>query len=124
MNTPIPCSASNPVGGENFTQRSRRSRTGARSAADFANACGTAFAGLSLRLDAKELMTAAADFGLGTSWQLPLPVASFTGIMRAPSNQAELAEDTIGTGNVQVSPLDMALAAAVVQSGTWHPPCW
>jgi cell division protein FtsI/penicillin-binding protein 2 len=42
--------------------------------------------------------------------------------MRSPINQAELAEETIGNGNVRVSPLNMALAAAVVQSGTWHPP--
>jgi len=42
--------------------------------------------------------------------------------VQPPSGQAQMAEDSIGTGNVQVSPLDMAIAAAVVQSGTWRPP--
>ncbi len=115
----VPCGASNPVGGENFTnvppvpdQRTFRR--------DFAQACSTAFAGLSLRLSPKDLLQAADGFGLGKPWQLPLK--AFTGSMQPPSGQAEMAEDSIGTGSVQVSPLDMAIAAEVVQSGTWRPP--
>ena len=119
VNSPIPCGVSNPVGGENFTNDPPVPSLGTFRA-DFANACSTAFAGLSLRLSAKELRAAAAGFGLGKPWQLPL--SAFTGAMQTPSNQAELAEDSIGIGSVQVSPLDMAIAAAVVQSGTWHPP--
>jgi cell division protein FtsI/penicillin-binding protein 2 len=119
VNTPIPCGSSNPVGGENFTN-DPPVRAGGTFRADFANACSTAFAGLSLRLSAKDLETAASGFGLGKTWQLPLD--AYTGGMRSPSNQAELAEDSIGTGSVQASPLDMAIAAAVVESGTWHPP--
>jgi cell division protein FtsI/penicillin-binding protein 2 len=119
VNTPIPCGPSNPVGGENFTNDPPVPNQGTFRA-DFANACATAFAGLSLRLSAKELEAAAAGFGLGESWQLPL--SAFAGAMQTPTNQAELAEDSIGTGSVQVSPLDMAITAAVVQSGTWHPP--
>jgi cell division protein FtsI/penicillin-binding protein 2 len=119
VNTPIPCGASNPVGGENFTNDPPVPNRGTFRA-DFAEACSTAFAGLSLRLSARELRDAAAGFGLGKAWQLPL--SAFAGAMRTPSNQAELAEDSIGTGSVQVSPLDMAIAAAVVQSAKWHPP--
>ncbi len=118
-NSAIPCSASNPVGGEDFTNDPPVPNHGTFRA-DFANACSTAFAGLSLRLSAKDLKTAAAGFGLGKPWQLP--VTAFAGNVPSPSNQAELAEDSIGTGSVQVSPLDMAIAAAVVQSGTWHAP--
>jgi cell division protein FtsI/penicillin-binding protein 2 len=121
LNTPIPCGVSNAVGGENFTNIPPEPNLGTFRS-DFANACSTAFAGLSLRLDAKQLMAAATNFGLGASWRLPLSATSFTGSLRAPTNQAELAEETIGNGNVRVSPLNMALAAAVVQSGTWHPP--
>jgi cell division protein FtsI/penicillin-binding protein 2 len=33
-----------------------------------------------------------------------------------------MAADSIGTGTVLVSPLDMALAAGVVESGFWHRP--
>jgi cell division protein FtsI/penicillin-binding protein 2 len=119
VNTQIPCDASNPVGGENFINDppvpNRNTFRG-----DFATACSTAFAGLSLRLSAKTLGEAAAGFGLGKPWQLPL--SAFAGAMQAPGNQAALAEDSIGTGSVQVSPLDMAIAAAVVQSGTWRQP--
>jgi cell division protein FtsI/penicillin-binding protein 2 len=118
-NHPIPCYAANQVGGQNFTNDPPVPyRVTLR--ADFANACSTAFAGLSLQLSARELREAAAGFGLGKGWQLPL--SAFAGTMQTPGNQAELAEDAIGTGSVQVSPLDMAIAAAVVQSGTWHPP--
>src|ERR1700691_1845112 len=119
VNTAIPCSASNPGGGEKFTNDPPVPNRGTFQA-DVANACSAAFAGLSLRMSGKDLKVPAAGFGLGKPWQLPLK--AFAGTMGSPSNQAELAEDTIGTGSVKVSPLDMAIAAAVVQSGTWHPP--
>jgi cell division protein FtsI/penicillin-binding protein 2 len=121
-NTPIPCIASNEVGGENFTNDPPEPDLGQQPpfSTDFANACGTAFAGLSLQLTAKGLQGAAGGFGLGADWQLPL--SSFAGSMRPPKGQAELAEDSIGNGSVQVSPLGMALAAGVVQSGVWHGP--
>jgi cell division protein FtsI/penicillin-binding protein 2 len=119
VNLQIPCGVSNTVGGENFTNDPPVPNQGTFRA-DFANACSTAFAGLSLRLSARALREAAVGFGLGKPWQLPL--SAFAGAMQTPGNQAEVAEDSIGTGSVQVSPLDMAIAAAVVQSGTWHPP--
>jgi cell division protein FtsI/penicillin-binding protein 2 len=121
-NTPIPCIASNEVGGQDFTNNPPEPDLGQQPpfSTDFANACGTAFAGLSLQLTAKGLDGAASGFGLGSSWQLPL--SSFAGSMHEPKDQAELAEDSIGNGSVEVSPLGMALAAAVVQSGDWHAP--
>ena len=42
--------------------------------------------------------------------------------MPTPANDAQLAADTLGAGNVQVSPLDMALVAGQVDSGQWHSP--
>lgn len=122
VDTPIPCISSNEVGGQNFTNNPAEPDLGPQPpfSTDFADACGTAFAGLSLRLSARNLQAAASGFGLGAGWQLPL--GSFAGTMPQPANQAELAAESIGGGGVQVSPLDMALAAAVVQSGTWHAP--
>lgn len=122
VDTPIPCISSNEVGGQNFTNNPAEPDLGPQPpfSTDFADACGTAFAGLSLRLSARNLHTAASGFGVGAGWQLPLN--SFAGTMPQPANQAELAAESIGGGGVQVSPLDMALAAAVVQSGTWHAP--
>jgi cell division protein FtsI/penicillin-binding protein 2 len=119
VNAHIPCASSNPVGGENFTNLPplRGLRT---FRSDFAQACRTAFAGLSLSLPAKDLLQAAGGFGVGKPWQLPLK--AFTGSVQMPSSQATMAEDTLGTGSVEVSPLDMAIAAEVIQSGTWRPP--
>jgi cell division protein FtsI/penicillin-binding protein 2 len=119
VNTRIPCVAPNPVGGESFTNVPPLRHLGTFRT-DFAQACATAFAELSLRLSPRDLLQAADGFGLGKPWQLPVP--AFTGSVQAPSGQAQMAEASIGTGNVLVSPLDMAIAAAVVQSGTWRPP--
>ena len=120
VNAPIPCGPSNPVGGQNFTNDPPEPNLRPSFRTDFANACSTAFAGLSLQLTAKKLRSAASGFGLDKPWQLP--VSAFAGTMQSPAGQAELAEDSIGQGSVQVSPLAMAIAAAVVQSGTWRPP--
>lgn len=115
----IQCGSSNPVGGQNFVNVPPV-RTVGTFRDDFAQACATAFAELSLRLAPKDLLEAASGFGLGKPWQLQ--VGAFTGSVQPPSGQAQMAEAAIGTGGVQVSPLDMAIAAGVVQSGTWRPP--
>jgi len=88
----------------------------------FAHACSTAFVALSLVLPSHELTSAAEKLGIGgPAWKLPLP--SFAGRMTNPgSNTGELAADTIGRGSVLVSPLDMALVAGAVDSGTWRAP--
>jgi cell division protein FtsI/penicillin-binding protein 2 len=119
---PVPCTSVSDVGGETFTNDPPASGLGAQPTfgEDFARGCGTAFAGLSRRLSADELARTAAGFGLGSTWRLPL--TAFDGTMAMPGNDADLAADTIGTGDVQVSPLDMALIAAQVDSGAWHSP--
>src|SRR5262249_43952436 len=54
-------------------------------------------------------------------WKLPIP--AFTGTIANPgTNPRELALDTVGTGSVRVSPLDMALIAGAVDTGSWHAP--
>jgi cell division protein FtsI/penicillin-binding protein 2 len=118
----IPCTSKLSVGGQTFTNDPTGLGTGTQPlfSADFANGCATAFVGLSRLLNSSRLTSAATGFGLGANWQLPLP--AFAGSVPAPSTDAQLAADTLGSGNVQVSPLDMALVAAEVDSGTWHPP--
>ena len=119
---PVPCTTASDVGGKTFTNDppSHRARSHSTFSRDFADGCGTAFAGLSRRLNATGLSAAATGFGLGSTWQLPL--ATFAGSMSTPATDAQLAADTMGTGNVQVSPLNMALIAAQVDSGEWHDP--
>lgn len=122
INAQIPCTYAKDVGGETFTNDQSVRGIGAQPPfrVDFARGCGTAFAGLSRLLNGKQLTSAAARFGIGARYQLPLP--AFTGRVPPPRSDAELAADMIGEGRVRVSPLDMALVAAEVRSGTWHRP--
>jgi cell division protein FtsI/penicillin-binding protein 2 len=120
---PVPCTTASDVGGKTFTNDppSRRAKSRSTFSQDFADGCGTAFAGLSRRLSAAGLSSAASGFGVGSSsWQLPL--TTFHGLMSAPATDAQLAAETMGTGAVMVSPLSMALIAARVDSGEWHDP--
>ena len=119
-NTPISCDNSFTVGGQTFTSYG----TGEQKpfTADFANDCGTAFAGLSERLTPGQFTDVVKEFGIGANWDNGLQVPVFTGSVPVASDEADLAAETIGKGNVQVSPLDMALVAAEVDSGSWHSP--
>jgi cell division protein FtsI/penicillin-binding protein 2 len=122
VDSPIPCTSSTDVGGQTFINVPAEPALGAQPpfSTDFAEACATAFTGLSRRLDGSQLAAAAAAFGLGAHWKLPL--AAFPGSLRASGGDAALADDTIGQGGVQVSPLAMALVAAGVASGVQRSP--
>ena len=119
-NTPISCTNSFSVGGQTFTS----SGTGTEKpfSTDFADDCGTAFASLSERLLPNQFTQVAKAFGLQGSWPQQLPVAAFSGSVPVASDEAGLAQETIGTGTVQVSPLAMAMVAAETDSGSWHAP--
>jgi cell division protein FtsI/penicillin-binding protein 2 len=119
----VPCSHRTQVGGQFYHNVPAVPRLGnARFGADFAHACSTAFATLSELLRPDEFYAAAGQFGIGVPWQLPIRPVPFVGSIRKPSGQGEQAADAIGTGTVLVSPLDMALAAGVVEAGSWHRP--
>jgi cell division protein FtsI/penicillin-binding protein 2 len=121
--TRIKCYRHNPVGGQPFTNDPAVTRLGSQPTFSqvFANACSTEFAVLSFDLTAHELTKTAGQFGVGVPWRLPVPAV--TGQLGSPGdNQAALAADTIGTGSVLVSPLDMALVAGAVDSGVWRAP--
>ncbi len=121
-NDPVFCPRRNSVDGWTFRNNplvSLGSNPSFRS--DFAHACSTAFAGgLAQSLTASELSRTSQEFGIG-GWQLP-GSRFFAGQLGHPVNSGVLAEDVIGDGGVRVSPLGMALAAAVVESGRWHAP--
>jgi cell division protein FtsI/penicillin-binding protein 2 len=116
--TPISCDDSFTVGGQTFTSEG----TGApKPFSDaFARGCGTAFAGLSERLTAGEFAQVVTAFGIGADWSLPVP--AFSGSVPSAADVADLAAETIGQGNVRMSPLSMAMVAATVDTGTWHTP--
>jgi cell division protein FtsI/penicillin-binding protein 2 len=118
--TQISCESSFTVAGQTFTSDG----TGEEKpfSSDFADGCGTAFAGLSERFTtASQFDQVAKEFGIGADWsQLQVPV--FSGSMPSAAGDADLAAETIGQGNVRVSPLSMAMVAAAVDSGSWHTP--
>jgi cell division protein FtsI/penicillin-binding protein 2 len=119
----IQCNKTNRVGGQAFSNIPPEPNLGSapKLSTLFAHACSTAFAGLSYKLSPRNLTSEAARLGIGVPWKLPIP--AFTGQIANPgTNARELAEDTVGTGTVRVSPLDMALIAGAVDSGTWQAP--
>jgi cell division protein FtsI/penicillin-binding protein 2 len=82
----------------------------------FAESCNTAFIELATRyLSPRDFTTAAALYRLGTVPALGLP--AFGGSVPAPSRGADLAATPIGQGQVLVSPLNMAMVAAAVDTG-------
>jgi len=117
--TQISCENSFTVGGQTFTSDG----TGEEKpfSADFADGCGTAFAGVSERLSPSQFDQVATAFGIGANWS-PAPVPLFSGSAPLAAGEAALAAETIGQGNVRVSPLSMAMVAAEVDSGSWHAP--
>lgn len=114
------CATSFTVGGQTFTSEG----TGQQKpfSAVFADGCSTAFAGLSERLSASQWAQAIKEFGIGASWS-QLPVPAFSGsVPSAAGDDATLAAQTIGQGNVRMSLLSMAMVAAAVDAGSWHVP--
>jgi Penicillin binding protein transpeptidase domain/NTF2-like N-terminal transpeptidase domain/Penicillin-binding Protein dimerisation domain len=117
--TPISCENSFTVDGQTFTSEG----TGAvKPFSDaFADGCGTAFAGLSERLTPSQFAQVVKEFGIGADWS-SLPVPAFSGSVPSAVGVADLAAEAIGQGNVRMSPLSMAMVAAVVDTGSWHTP--
>jgi cell division protein FtsI/penicillin-binding protein 2 len=115
----ISCENSFVVGGQPFTS----SGTGANRpfSEDFADGCGTAFAAASERLNTAEFDQVVRGFGIGADWS-SLPVPAFSGSVPSAAGLGDLASEAIGQGNVQMSPLAMAMVAAAVDSGSWHTP--
>ena len=123
VNSPVPCARVFPMDGQRYSNVPAVGKLGKPLFSKaFAHACATAFVQLSELLNPAELQTAAQQFGIGEPWRLPLQPAAFPGAIARPASQNEQARDAIGEGTVQVSPLDMALAAGVVDSGSWHWP--
>jgi cell division protein FtsI/penicillin-binding protein 2 len=116
--TPLPCYNTEAVGGQTFTYTGQPSAT--TFASDFARGCGTAFAGMSVRLSPSELAATEKSFGVGADWDLQLH--SFPGSARSASGGASLAAQVTGASGVLMSPLGMALVAAEVDAGTGHAP--
>jgi cell division protein FtsI/penicillin-binding protein 2 len=89
--------------------------------AAFTESCNTAFIGLtSNNLQPSDFPAVAKQYNIGTN--VNLGVASFPGSIPLPVDGADQAATSIGQGRVLVNPLDMAMVAAAVDSGTVREP--
>jgi len=87
----------------------------------FAESCNTAFIGLATgNLSPSDYPATAALFGLGKAPQMGLD--AYAGSVPLPSDEADLAATSIGQGRVLASPLNLAMVAAAVDTGTVHTP--
>jgi len=87
----------------------------------FAQSCNTAFIQLATgKLQAADFPAVAAQYRLGKAIQMGTP--AFTGSVPEPKDLADLAATSIGQGRVLVSPLNMAMVAAAVDTGTVRAP--
>jgi cell division protein FtsI/penicillin-binding protein 2 len=112
----VDCPATTTVFGKVFQNEDRFALGRVPLKAAFARSCNTTFTALSERLAPPALGEAAAGYGVGTKWRLP--VDSFGGSVPAPKDDTEKAADAIGQGRVEVSPLALALVVAAVQRGS------
>jgi cell division protein FtsI/penicillin-binding protein 2 len=87
----------------------------------FTESCNTAFIGLASNdLTPADFTTTAAQYDIGKTMNLGL--TAFPGSVPTPINGADLAATAIGQGRVVVNPLDMAMVAADVATGTVREP--
>jgi len=87
----------------------------------FTESCNTAFIGLTMaNLNYSSLHKAASVYELGTTPRLGAP--AFGGSIPVNDGQTDLAASGIGQGRVVVSPLDLAMVAADVDSGLVRAP--
>jgi cell division protein FtsI/penicillin-binding protein 2 len=114
--TPVPCPATTTVEGREFENEDQFDLGTVPLTQAFAESCNTTFIQQALTLPDGALSAAAASYGVGSDWQLPVGV--FSGAVPATSTGTTKAADAIGQGEVLMSPLQLALVAAGIASGT------
>jgi cell division protein FtsI/penicillin-binding protein 2 len=112
------------VGGRSFRNYEHESGGSVPFSVDFAKSCNTAFVGLSPRLKANDLHTAALQLGVGGAWAAGLGAGpqTFTGSIPATTSPVDQAAASFGQGRNLVSPLSMAVMAASVARGSFLAP--
>jgi cell division protein FtsI/penicillin-binding protein 2 len=114
--TPVACPGTTVVEGREFENQDQFDLGTVPFREAFAQSCNTTFIQQALELPDGALTEAAASYGVGTDWQLPVDV--FSGSVPSGSTGTTKAADAIGQGEVLMSPAQMALVAAGIASGT------
>jgi cell division protein FtsI/penicillin-binding protein 2 len=118
---PVACPREAKVGGRTFGNFEDEVLGRIPFSSAFAHSGNTAFVQQAARrLDGKELVAAAAQYGFGLDPSPSIPAV--TSRVPSPSDTADLAAESFGQGRVTASPLQMAMVAATVAEGRWHHP--
>ena len=118
--TPVSCPPTFTVDGRTFTNSGGLSLGTVPLHTAFARSCNTAFASLAPQLGRDGLARAAVSLGIGTTWNLGVPV--YTGSVGENLSTVEAAAAAFGQGTTLVSPVSLAAAAATVARGAWRMP--
>jgi cell division protein FtsI/penicillin-binding protein 2 len=114
--TPVPCPGTTVVEGREFENQDQFDLGTVPFTEAFAESCNTTFIQQGLQLPDAALAEAAAAYGVGTDWQLPVDV--FSGSVPSDSTGTTKAANAIGQGQVLMSPAQMALVMAGIAGGT------
>ncbi|SEL86008.1 Cell division protein FtsI/penicillin-binding protein 2 [Blastococcus sp. DSM 46786] len=114
--TPVPCPATTVVEGREFENQDQFDLGTVPFTEAFAQSCNTTFIQQALELPDAALADAAAAYGVGTDWELPVDV--FGGSVPRDSTGTTKAANAIGQGEVLMSPAQLALVAAGIAGGT------
>jgi cell division protein FtsI/penicillin-binding protein 2 len=114
--SPVACPGTTTVEGREFENEDQFDLGTVPFTEAFAESCNTTFIQQGLALPDDALADAAASYGVGSDWQLPVGI--FSGDVPADATGTTKAADQIGQGQVLMSPAQMALVAAGIASGT------
>ncbi|MGY1725298.1 penicillin-binding transpeptidase domain-containing protein [Blastococcus sp. SYSU DS0533] len=114
--TPVPCPATTVVEGREFENQDQFDLGTVPFTEAFAESCNTTFIQQALELPDEALADAAAAYGVGTDWELPVDV--FGGSVPRDSTGTTKAANAIGQGEVLMSPAQLALVTAGIAGGT------
>ena len=114
--SPVPCPGTTVVEGREFENQDQFDLGTVPFQQAFAQSCNTTFIEQAMQLPDPALADAAAGYGVGTDWQLPVDV--FSGSVPSNSTGTTKAANAIGQGEVLMSPAQMALVAAAIASGS------
>jgi cell division protein FtsI/penicillin-binding protein 2 len=114
--SPVACPGTTVVDGREFENEDQFDLGTVSLTEAFAQSCNTTFIQQGLTLPDDALSTAAASYGVGSDWNLPVGV--YSGTVPATSTGTTKAADAIGQGQVLISPAQLALVAAGIASGT------
>jgi cell division protein FtsI/penicillin-binding protein 2 len=113
--SPVPCPGTTVVEGREFENQNQFDLGTVTFQQAFAQSCNTTFIQQAMLLPDPALADAAAGYGVGTDWQLPVDV--FSGSVPSTSTGTTKAADAIGQGEVLMSPAQLALVAAAIAGG-------